>query len=317
MFKRPDTFPDFTDCSGTTPEPDGNWKAVIVHGGPSRGLSQIMPAFGELLTDAQINNVIAYLRGFCKNVHHDPPGELNLPRALVTEKAFPENEVVMSTAANGAGEPTWTTDIIDERTIFDARTQLETDIPVNYADQNRNWTEGFGDITVGVKREIFSSRRTGSILSLQGGFLLPTGDSKRGFGAGITQFEPFVAFDQLFRENSFFQFEAGGDLPFDTSVTPRSMFWRSTVGQALAPDHMLGRLFTPMVEVLAARDFKPGASTDWNVLPEMQVTISRRQHVRTGFGVSEPFTNTGSRTPQVIFYLLWDHADGKLWEGWR
>jgi len=30
------------------------------------------------------------------------------------------------------------------------------------------------------------------------------------------------------------------------------------VGQAMAPDHMLGRLFSPMVEFLAVRDFKPG-----------------------------------------------------------
>jgi hypothetical protein len=203
VFLRPDTFPDFTDCAGTTPEPDGNWKAAIVHGGPSRGLSQIMPAFGDLLTDDQINDVIAYMRGFCKNVHHYPLGELNLPRALVTEKAFPENEIVVSTAASASGAPTWTTDVIDERTIIDARTQLETDIPVNYADQNHNWTAGFGDITLGVKRELFSSLRTGSILSVQGGFLLPTGDSKRGFGAGTTQFEPFASFDQLFRKIRF------------------------------------------------------------------------------------------------------------------
>jgi len=276
-----------------------------------------MPAFGDLLTNEQINDVMAYMRGFCRNGHHDPLGELNLPRALVTEKAFPENELVVSTAASASGAPTWTTDVIDERTIFDARTQLETDIPVNYADQNHNWTEGFGDITLGVKREMFSSLRTGSILSLQGGLLLPTGDSRRGFGAGTTQFEPFAAFDQLFKENTFLQFEAGADLPFGKSVAPRSMFWRSTVGQAMAPDHMLGRLFSPMVEVLAVRNFKPGASTDWDVLPEMQITISRRQHVRTGFGVREPFTNTGNRTPQVLFYLLWDRADGKLWEGWR
>jgi cytochrome c2 len=317
VFKRPDTFPDFTDCAGTTPEPNGNWKAAIVHGGPSRGLSQIMPAFGDLLTDEQINDVMAYMRGFCKNVHHYPLGELNLPRALVTEKAFPENEIVVSTAANASGAPAWTTDVIDERTIIDARTQLETDIPVNYADQNHNWTAGYGDITLGVKREIFSSLRTGSILSLQGGFLLPTGDSKRGFGSGTTQFEPFAAFDQLFKENTFLQFEAGADLPFDTSVAPRSMFWRATAGQAMAPDHMLGRLFSPMVEFLAVRDFKPDASTDWDVLPEMQVTISRRQHVRTGFGVREPFTNRDGRAPQIMFYLLWDRADGKLWSGWR
>src|SRR6202790_979304 len=317
VFKRLDTFPDFTDCAGTTPEPNGNWKAVIVHGGPSRGLSQIMPAFGDLLTDEEINDVIAYMRGFCKNVHHDPLGELNLPRALVTEKAFPENEIVISTAASASGAPAWTTDIIDERTIIDARTQLETDVPVNYADQAHNWTEGFGDITLALKREMFSSLRTGSILSLQGGILLPTGDSKRGFGAGTTQFEPFAAFDQLFKENTFLQTQLGADLPVDTSVAPRSMFWRAAIGQAMAADHMLGRLFSLMVEFLALRNFKRGASTNWDVLPEMQITVSRRQHVRIGFGVREPLSNTQGRTPQVLMYFLWDRADGELWRGWR
>lgn len=317
VFTRPDTFPDFTDCAGTTPEPNGNWKAAIVHGGPSRGLSQIMPAFGDLLTDDQIHDVMAYMRRFCKNTHHDPLGELNLPRALVTEKAFPENEVVVTSAASASGAPSWTTDAIDERTIIDARTQLETDIPVNYADQNHNWTEGVGDITLGVKRELFSSLRTGSILSLQGGFLLPTGDSKRGFGAGTAQFEPFAAFDQLFRDNTFIQTELGADLPFDPSVAPRSMFFRTAIGQALAQDHMLGRLYSPMIEFLANRSYQPGASTDWDVLPEMQITVSRRQHVRVGFGVREPFTNTSGRSPQALFYVLWDHADGKIWGGWR
>jgi mono/diheme cytochrome c family protein len=317
VFLRPDTFPDFTDCAGTTPEPDANWKAVIVHGGPSRGLSQIMPAFGDLLSDDQINDVIAYMRGFCKNVHHYPLGELNLPRALVTEKAFPENEIVVSTAASASGAPAFTTDVIDERTIIDARTQLETDVPVNYADQNHNWTAGTGDITLAVKREVFSSLRTGSILSLQGGILLPTGDSNRGFGAGTTQFEPFAAYDQLFKENTFLQTQLGADLPVDTSVASRSMFWRATVGQAMAQDHMLGRVFTPMVEFLAVRRFTPGASTNWDVLPELQMTVSRRQHVRMGFGVREPFTNTNGRAPQVMFYVLWDRADGKLWDGWR
>jgi mono/diheme cytochrome c family protein len=317
VFKRPDTFPQFTDCAGTTPEPNSAWKAVITHGGPSRGFSQIMPAFGDLLTDAEINDVIAYMRSLCKNVHHFPLGELNLPKALVTEKAFPENEILITTAASASGAPSWTTNIIDERTIIDARTQLETDVPVNYADQAHNWTAGFGDITLALKREMFSSLRTGSILSLQGGFLLPTGDSKRGFGAGTAQFEPFAAFDQLFKENTFLQTQLGADLPFDTKVAPRSMYWRVAVGQAMAQDHMLGRLFSPMVEFLAVRDFAPGAKTTWDILPEMQITISRRQHVRIGFGVREPLTNTAGRTPHVQFYLLWDRADGKLWQGWR
>jgi cytochrome c5 len=332
VFKRPDTWPDFTQCSQTTPETSLEYKAVIVHGGPSRGFSQIMPSFGDLLTDDQINDLVAYLRSFCKNTHHDPLGELNLPRAIVTEKAFPENEVVVSTQASPTGLPSWTTDIIDERTVFDARTQLETDVPVNYSilhpadggpgpgnspGPGGGWTEGVGDITMGLKRDMFSSLRTGTILSLQGGVLLPTGDSHRGFGAGTLQFEPFAAFDQLFPENTFVQFEAGADLPWDTAKAPRSLFYRTAIGQGIGQDHMLGRLWAPMVELLARRDFSPGAQTDWDVLPEMQVTLSRRQHIRLAAGWRKPFTDTRNRPGQAEFYLLWDWFDGRFWEGWR
>lgn len=325
VFIRPDTWPDFTACDQTTPEPNGNYKAVIVHGGPSRGFSQIMPAFGDLLTDEQINDVVAYLRTFCKNKHNYPMGELNLPRALVTEKAYPENEIVVSSTANVRGRPSWTTDVIDERTVIDPRTQLETDVPINYAvaspeeggGPQGGWTEGVGDITLGLKREMFSNLRTGSILSLQGGVLLPTGDSNRGFGAGTTQFEPFAAFDQLFPENTFLQTQLGADLPVDSSISPRSMFYRATIGQAIAPDHMLGRLYSPMVEFLGTRDFSPGAASEWDVLPEMQITISRRQHVRVGFGYRKPIANTSGRTSQAVFYFLWDRADGRIWDGWR
>ena len=49
----------------------------------------------------------------------------------------------------------------------------------------------------------------------------------------------------------------------------------------------------------------------------MQVTISRRQHVRVDIGVRTPFTDTAGRSTQVLFYVLWDWADGKLWDGWR
>src|SRR5690242_20323318 len=109
-FKRPSTFPDFTRCDQTTPEPNSAWKDVIVNGGRSRGFSEIMPAFGKALTSNQIDDVIAYLRTFCSNDHW-ARGELNLPRALITEKAYPEDEEVISTAVNARGAPGVTTDI--------------------------------------------------------------------------------------------------------------------------------------------------------------------------------------------------------------
>src|ERR1700730_1288142 len=68
-FTKPRTFPDFTACDQTTPEPNINWKDVILHGGPARGFSDIMPSFSEALTAEQIDDVIAFLRGFCKNCH--------------------------------------------------------------------------------------------------------------------------------------------------------------------------------------------------------------------------------------------------------
>ena len=315
-FIRPDTWPDFTRCDQTTAEPDVSYKAVIVHGGHGLGFSQIMPAFGDQLSDEQINDVIAYLRTFCHNVHHYPAGELNVPRALVTEKAFPEDEEVVSTASNASGAPSWTTDIVHEQT-FAGRNQIEIDVPVNYADHNHQWTAGVGDITIGLKRDVASSLRTGSILSLQAGFLLPTGDSRRGFGAGTTTFEPFAAYDQIVRNNTFLQLQLGADVPFNRSKSPNSLFFRSAIGHSMAPDHGLGRLFSPMVEVLGTRDYATGAKTDLDVLPEMQITVNRRQHIRVDLGVREPLTDTSGRHPQVVFYVLWDWAEGKFWEGWR
>lgn len=313
-FKRPDTFPDFTRCDQTTPEPNSAWKDVIVHGGPSRGFSEIMPAFGELLTSDQIDDLIAYLRSFCRNDHW-ARGELNLPRALVTEKAFPEDEEVISTAINAHGAPGVTTDIIHEQR-FGMHSQIEVDVPFQFQEQTGTWYGGVGDATLGVKREMWSSLRTGSILSLFGGVIVPSGNKQRGFGTGTTTFETFAAYDQLFPTNTFVQFQVGADLPRHTDIASQTLYWRTALGQTIAANHGLGRLWTPMVEFVATRDLADHAKTNWDVVPEIQVTISRRQHIRANVGFSKPFTNTAGRPSQVVFYVLWDWADGKLTKGW-
>src|SRR5467141_746834 len=115
-FERPRTFPDFAACDQTSPEPNVTWKDVITHGGPTRGFSDIMPSFRDALTSEEIDDVVAYLRGLCRNPHW-PRGELNLPRALVTEKAYPEDEVVISTGLNATGAPGGTTHIIHEQRL--------------------------------------------------------------------------------------------------------------------------------------------------------------------------------------------------------
>jgi len=46
-----------------------------------------------------------------------------------------------------SGAPAWTTDVIDERTIIDARTQLETDVSGELWGPGAQLDSGFGDIT--------------------------------------------------------------------------------------------------------------------------------------------------------------------------
>ena len=313
-FQRPGTFPDFTRCDQTTPEPNSAWKDVIVHGGPSRGFSQIMPAFGELLASDQIDDLIAYLRSFCRNDRW-ARGELNLPLPQVTEKAFPEDEEVLTTAVNAHGVPGVSTHVIHEQR-FGVHNQIEVDVPFLFQDENHTWYGGVGDATLGIKREMWSSLRSGSILSLFGGVIVPTGNRQRGFGSGTTTFETFASFGQLFPTNTFVQFQAGADLPSHTDIAPQTVFWRTAFGQSFAANHGLGRLWTPMVEFVADRDLVDRTKTNWDVVPEMQVTISRRQHIRANLGFRKPFTNLAGRQSQVVFYILWDWADGKLTEGW-
>src|SRR6266481_5424985 len=88
-------------------------------------------------------------------------------------------------------------------------------------------TGGVGDTTLGVKRVMFSSlqsdsimRPAGSILSLFGGAVLPTGNRARGFGSGTTTFETFAAFDQLLPTNTFIQTQFGANLPRHTDIAP-------------------------------------------------------------------------------------------------
>src|SRR6266404_319544 len=167
-FDKPKSFPDFSRCDQTTPELNVDWKATIRDGGHGRGFSPIMPSFVDALTSAQMDKVIDYLRSLCTDKSW-PRGEFNLPLPLVTEKAFPEDEVVLKSALNAQGAPGSTNDIIYEQR-FGARNQIEVDVPVAFKRQSPGlWYGGVGDTTLGVKRVLIANLHTGSILSAFGG----------------------------------------------------------------------------------------------------------------------------------------------------
>lgn len=57
---------DFTDCARMQAMSDEDLFAVIKGGGPARQLSLDMPSWGEGLQDAEITDLVAYIRSFCQ-----------------------------------------------------------------------------------------------------------------------------------------------------------------------------------------------------------------------------------------------------------
>jgi len=119
--------PDFTDCDFAAREPDGDWIAVAHEGGPVRGFSEMMPAFRGALTPDQLQLIMNHIRTQCTDPNW-PRGELNLPRGLVTEKAYPEDEWVVETGADLEGDGFVSSAFVYERR-FGARSQIEVKIP--------------------------------------------------------------------------------------------------------------------------------------------------------------------------------------------
>lgn len=71
-----------------------------------------------------------------------------------------------------------------------------------------------------------------------------------------------------------------------------------------------------MVEFLGSRELAEGKATDWDVVPQLQVSLSQRQHILFNVGVRLPVTDTGPRRTQLVMYLLWDWFDGGFLQGW-
>ena len=150
-------LPDFTDCSFSSREPAADWFAISHDGGPARAFDRRMPAFGQALAAAQIEMAVARIKRFCDDPSW-PAGELNLPRALVTEKAFPEDEAVLSTTV-AAG--TFVNEFLYERRIG-ARTQYEVKVPVAVQEGDAGWRRGLGDVAIAIKHAFHHTDRLNS-----------------------------------------------------------------------------------------------------------------------------------------------------------
>ena len=307
-------LPDFTDCAFASPEADADWFAVVHAGGPVRAFSRRMPAFGDALADAEIRRVLAYIRGMCRDKRW-PPGDLNLPRALVTEKAYPENEALLVVRASRGGAAALTTSVIYERRLG-PRSQWEVALPIalRQTRQGGPWSQGLGDLAAAFKHVVVHDAAHGSIVSVGGEAILPTGRRSTGAGAGTVVFEPFIAAGQAIGA-AFLQAHAGIALPADTGKVSREAFMRVAAGQTFF-EGRLHREWSPMLELVLAKPLTSGGAGQWDIVPQVQVSLSRRHHVLVNAGLQIPIANRAGRGRTFHAYLLWDWFDGGFFTGW-
>jgi mono/diheme cytochrome c family protein len=305
-------LPDFTDCNFATREPDADWVVVAHEGGPIRGFSNRMPAFGDALSVGELELVISHIRGFCTSDAW-PRGELNLPRPLVTEKAFPEDETVWTTGIDLEGPGAVENEIVFEKRFW-PRSQLEISFPFGWFKEEQ-WKGGVGDIGLGMKHVLWDSLDNGSILGLTGEVLLPTGNKERGFGKGTTVFEGFATYGQLLPSEFFLHAQAGVEVPASKASADDEVFWRGVLGRTFTQGQF-GRAWSPMCEVLGARELGSDHEVKWDLVPQFQVALNTRQHIMFNVGFRIPVTDTDHRHTAILFYLFWEWFDGGLFEGW-
>lgn len=312
-------LPDFTDCAFASREPDADWIAVAHEGGPVRGFSAMMPAFRGALTPDQLQRVMGHVRTLCEDPAW-PRGELNLPRALVTEKAYPEDEWVVEAGVALEGVRDAEASFVYERR-FGSRSQLEVRIPYGWRETSTDSEprelrrrNGLGDVALGVKHAVHHDVEAGTIVSLGAEVVLPTGDETTGLGDPGSTLELFTSAGRVLGADAFLQAQAGVEVP-TWSGAENEAFLRGVVGRTFTRGEW-GRSWTPMLEVLASRDLAGGASTRLDVAPQIQVSLNTRQHVLANLGLLVPATDTGGRSLRLLAYVLLDWFDGGFFEGW-
>jgi hypothetical protein len=127
--------------------------------------------------------------------------------------------------------------------------------------------------------------------------------------------EPFAMFAKGLGANGFIQMHGGTMLPSDRAKVDRSNYLRTALGYTYAQDQGFGRAWTPMTEILWSKE--RGGNSVVDIVPQMQVSLNKLQHILISVGVSVPATEREGRHPQVLTYFLWDWFDGGLTQFWH
>jgi hypothetical protein len=277
---------DLKDCRTSTAETEDRWSEIVRLGGAAFGLSLDMPAYGEAASPAQIRAVVRYVRSLCGEPGW-PPGELNFPRGFLVEKAFPENEWVIT--ERGTGQ-----ELIYERRIG-KRLQLEATARTIFDSLHRP----FDGVTVAGKYNLWHDLARHALASLGLEATPPLGRQD------VWELEPFLAFGAA----------AAGALLVQGELAAA---WEETEGLTSVSYRLgVGRELDRVVPMLEAEWTVPRAGDrTLSFYPQLWVRLSRLGHVAGSLGAELPAVGPEPRRPRLIAFVLWDYGDGPLLRGW-
>ena len=266
---------DFTDCKLTTAEPDADWERAIAKGGPGVGLSPQMPAFEDSLTREQISGFVALIRGFCKESGW-PSGNTNFPRPILTEKAFPENELVILPAISHDRE-FQITSLFERR--LGKRSMFEIEVPID--------NEGLHEAALSFKHALHSNDTR-----------IVSAGLETAFTSDTTIFEPFVSAGTMVRD-WYLQGEVKMELPIDRDKVDRAFVYNLYLGHdtSQAPT-----TWTLGVEL-------NGENHEVSVTPQVRKGLTGTGALAASVGLMVPLNEREERGVRWVGYLLWEYLE--------
>lgn len=291
---------DFTDCRVATPEPDADWERAIAKGGPGVGLSPQMPAFEDSLTPQQITLFVSHMRGFCKDPQW-PIGNTNFPRPILTEKAFPENEVVLLPAISHYPEdeaPTITNasfKAIYERR-FGRQSMIEIAVPLVTTNSLLTRTTGLGDMAIAVKHAAYFTNSR--IVSVGLEVALPTGDRFKDHGSGAITIEPYVS-TGLMIGDWYWQSQLKPEISTNTVRSRHHFVYNTYIGRdtSTAPN-----TWTIGVEL----NGEDGAVA---LTPQVRKGLTGTGALAASAGMMLPLNKREEQGMRWVGYLLWEYLE--------
>lgn len=290
---------NFRNCRVASGEPAAEWLVAVHDGGRAVGRSHEMPAFGNRLSPPQIRALVRYLRSFCLDAGW-PDGDLNFPRPMITDKAFPEDEIVLtpslSNASASAGRALDIETEIEKR--VGRRSMVEIELPAQMAATSGKHLAGVGDVTLGFKNVLIADRAATHIVSAGIEVTFPSAFGANDLGHHTTLFEPFVAAG-LRHGATYVQALAGLEVPARSPWADREIEYGVYIGRDLAE--------RPTRWTVGAE--LTGENRDLALTPQVRRDLTRTGALAAAIGVSIPMNGREDRSTRWLGYLIWDVAE--------